>query len=127
MRKEILTKIHANHFGAKKWSANQLRMAREVLFLPGMRKSSKTICDVCGTVHKRTLHSLWSMVSSTLLSPLTNGRAEAAVKVAESMLKKADDFHSALLLKRNTHLLRACSYDALEPYCPPLIISCHLL
>ena len=41
----------------------------------------------------------------TTLSPFHpkgNGRAEAAVKVAESMLKKADDFHSALLLYRNT-------------------------
>ena len=46
------------------------------------------------------------MDSSTPLHPLYypkgNGRAEAAVKVAESMLKKADDFHSALLLYRNT-------------------------
>ena len=34
--------------------------------------------------------------------PKGNWRAEAAIKVAKSMLKKADDFHSALLLYRNT-------------------------
>ena len=41
----------------------------------------------------------------TTLSPFHpkgNGGAETAVKVAKSMLKKADDFHSALLLYRNT-------------------------
>ena len=43
------------------------------------------------------------MVSSTSpYHPRGNGRAEAAVKVAETMLKKVDDFHSALLLYRNT-------------------------
>lgn len=34
--------------------------------------------------------------------PKDNGRAEAAVKVAEFKLKKADDFHSAMLIYRNT-------------------------
>ena len=40
--------------------------------------------------------------TSSPYHPKGNGRAEAAVEVAESMLKKADDFHSALLLYRNT-------------------------
>ena len=40
--------------------------------------------------------------TSSPFHPKGNGRAEAAVKVAKSMLKKADDFHSALLLYRNT-------------------------
>ena len=40
--------------------------------------------------------------TSSPYHPKGNGRAEAAVKVAETMLKKADDFHSALLLYRNT-------------------------
>ena len=30
-----------------------------------------------------------------------NRRAEAAIKVAESLLKRADDFHSAMLIYRN--------------------------
>ena len=41
--------------------------------------------------------------TSSPYHPKGNGRAEAAGKVAESMLKKADDFHSALLLYRNIH------------------------
>ena len=40
--------------------------------------------------------------TSSPYHPKGNGRAEAAVKVAESMLKKADDFHTALILYRNT-------------------------
>ena len=40
--------------------------------------------------------------TSSPYHPKVNGRAEAAVKVAESMLKKADDFHSAMLNYRNT-------------------------
>ena len=40
--------------------------------------------------------------TSSPYHPKGNGRAEAAVKVAESMLKKADDLHTALLLYRNT-------------------------
>lgn len=55
--------------------------------------------------------------------PKGNGRAEAAVKVAESMLKKADDFHSAMLTYRNTrlkvtptHQPSTCFYDAPEPH-----------
>ena len=34
--------------------------------------------------------------------PKGNGKAEAAVKITESMLKKAPDFHNAMLLYRNT-------------------------
>ena len=40
--------------------------------------------------------------TSSPYHPKGNRRVEAAVKVAESMLKKADDFHSGLLLYRNT-------------------------
>lgn len=42
-----------------------------------------------------------------------NRRAEAAVKVAEPMLKRADDFHSALRLFRDTPNLGAhtLTYD----------------
>ena len=45
MHKEMLRKIHANHFGAE----SNIRMAREVLFWPGMRKSIQDMCDACGT------------------------------------------------------------------------------
>ena len=41
MHKEMLRKIHANHFGAE----SNIRMAREVLFWPGMRKSIQDMCD----------------------------------------------------------------------------------
>ena len=190
MHKEMLRKIHANHFGAE----SNIRMAREVLFWPGMRRSIQDMCDACGTcaqygttkAPKEPMRSLpiptrpWQIVSqdicelhnqsylvtvchfsdwievdqlgdtlsSTVIDktkthfarygvpaichtdngpqfiseqyrsfsvaygfkhttsspfyPKGNGRAEAAVKVAESMLKKADDFHSALFLYRNT-------------------------
>lgn len=40
--------------------------------------------------------------TSSPFHPKGNGRPEAGVKVAKSVLKKADDFHSALLLYRNT-------------------------
>ena len=40
--------------------------------------------------------------TSSPYHPKGNGRAEAAVKVAEFMLKKANDFHSAMLIYRNT-------------------------
>ena len=43
--KEMLRKIHANHFGAE----SNIRMAREVLFWPGMRKYIQDMCDACGT------------------------------------------------------------------------------
>ena len=45
MHKEMLRKIHANHFGAE----SNIRMAREVLLWPGMRKSIQDTCDACGT------------------------------------------------------------------------------
>ena len=189
MHREMLRKIHANHFGAE----SNIRMAREVLFWPGMRKSIQDMCDACGicaqygqSAPKEPMKSLpiptrpWQIVSqdicelhkqsylvtvchfsdwievdkledtlsSTVIEktkchlarygvpaichtdngpqfisnqyrkfsadysfkhttsspyhPKGNGRAEAAVKVAESMLKKADDFHSAMLNYRNT-------------------------
>ena len=41
----MLRKIHANHFGAE----SNIRMAREVMFWPGMRKSIQDMCDACGT------------------------------------------------------------------------------
>ena len=184
-------------------------MAREVLFWPGMRESSKTICEVCGTcahcgttAPKEPMRSLpipirpwqivskdvcvlpnqsypvivfhfsdwievdklWDIVSFTVIEkrkvtsydmglqpsvrhdngsrfisehyilcavwfqahhlvPLPTEEQKLPIKLQNpSLLKKADDFHSALLLKRNI----ACSYDALEPFCLPLIISCHL-
>ena len=40
--------------------------------------------------------------TSSPFHPKGNGRAEAGVKVAKSMLQKADEFHSARLLYRNT-------------------------
>ena len=189
MHREMLRKIHANNFGAE----SNIRMAREVLFWPGMRKSIQDMCDACGicaqygqSAPKEPMKSLpiptrpWQIVSqdicelhkqsylvavchfsdwievdkledtlsSTVIEktkchfarygvpatchtdngpqfisnqyrkfsaeygfkhttsspyhPKGNGRAEAAVKVAESMLKKADDFHSAMLNYRNT-------------------------
>ncbi|XP_044182111.1 uncharacterized protein K02A2.6-like [Acropora millepora] len=112
MHKEMLRNIHANHFGAE----SNIRMAREVLFWPGMRKSIQDMCDACGTCAQygttapnEPMRSLpiptrpWQIhTTSSPFHPKGNGRAEAAVKVAKSMLKKADDFHSALLLYRNT-------------------------
>ena len=40
--------------------------------------------------------------TSSPYHPKGNGRAEAAVKVAKSMLKKAHDLHNAMLMYRNT-------------------------
>ena len=45
MHKEMLRKIHANHFGAE----SNIRMAREVLFWLGMKTSIQDMCDACGT------------------------------------------------------------------------------
>ena len=45
MHKEMLRKIHANHFGAE----SNIRMAREVLFWSGMRNGIQDMCDACGT------------------------------------------------------------------------------
>lgn len=41
--KEIHRKIHANHFDAE----SNIRMAREELFWPGMRKSIRETCGTC--------------------------------------------------------------------------------
>ena len=189
MQKDMLRKIHANHFGEE----SNIRMAREVFFWSGMRKSIQDMCDACSTcaqyghsAPKEPMKSLpipagpWQIVSQDLCElekqrylvtichffdwievdklddtlsstvidktkahfarygvpaichtdngpqfisedyrkfsveygfkhttsspyhPKGNGRTEAAVKVAESMLKKANDFHSAMLIYRNT-------------------------
>ena len=45
MHKEMLRKIHGNHFDAE----SNIRVAREVLVWPGMRKSIQDMCDACGT------------------------------------------------------------------------------
>lgn len=44
----------------------------------------------------------FKQITSFPYHPKGNGRAEVAVKVAEPMLKKAYDFHSALRLYRIT-------------------------
>lgn len=43
MQKEMLEKIHSNHLGAQ----SNIRMAREVLFWPGIWKDIKEMCDTC--------------------------------------------------------------------------------
>jgi hypothetical protein len=189
MHKEMLNKIHANHQGAE----NSIRMAREVLFWPGMRGAIQNTCESCGecAVYQvqaptEPMKSLptpdlpWQLVSQDIVkyngsnylvtvdhysdfievdelidtlaktivcktkqqfsrhgipqqlhtdngpqfisnefqtfsrnynfhhttsSPYWsrgNGRAEAAVKVVENMLKKSKDIHLALLNYRNT-------------------------
>ena len=45
MQTEMLRKIHANHFGAE----SNIRMAREVLFWPGMTKAIEDMCNSCST------------------------------------------------------------------------------
>ena len=45
MQAEMLLKIHANHFGPE----SNIRMAREVLFWPGMRQAVFDMCNNCGT------------------------------------------------------------------------------
>ena len=75
MHKEMIRKIHANHFGAE----SNIRMAREVLFWPGMRKSIQDMCDAGGTcaqygttAPKKAMRSLpiptrpWQMVSQDI-------------------------------------------------------------
>ncbi len=186
---DILEKIHLNHSGAE----SAIRMAKEVLFWPGMRKMIQNMCDTCSTcaqynssAPKEPMQSLpiptlpWQLVSQDLFEyekkhylvtvchfsdwievdrldntlsrtivekskahfsrygipstchtdngpqfiskdfkdfartynfnhttsspyhPQGNGRAEAAVKVAKTLLKKATDFQAALLNYRNT-------------------------
>ena len=188
MQSTMLHKIHANHFGAE----SNIRMAREVLFWPGMRQAISDMCDTCTvcaqyskTLTKEPMKSLpiptqpWQIVSQDIcthekkdylitvchfsdwieideLQPLAatvisktkahfahfgipqichtdngpqfackeyedfttqygfkhttsspyhpqgNGRAEAAVKVSKSMIKKSADLQNALLNYRNT-------------------------
>ena len=189
MYSTMLGKIHANHFGAE----SSIRMAREVLFWPGMRKAISDMCDTCSvcaqyskTLTKEPMKSLpiptqpWQIVSQDIFNheqkdylvtvchfsdwievdelqdtlsatvinktkahfarfgipqmchtdngsqftskdyenfatqygfkhttsspyhPKGNGRAEAAVKVAKTTLKKSTDYQSALLNYRNT-------------------------
>jgi len=45
MQAEMLLKIHANHFGPE----SNVRMAREVLFWPGMRQAVFDMCNNCST------------------------------------------------------------------------------
>jgi len=45
MHSDMLKKIHANHLGAE----SNLRMAREVLFWPGMRRAIHDMCSACLT------------------------------------------------------------------------------
>ena len=45
MQKDMLRNIHANHSGGE----SNIRMAREVLFWSGMRKSIQGMCDACST------------------------------------------------------------------------------
>lgn len=189
MQAEMLHKIHANHLGHE----SNIRMAREVLFWPGMRQAIFDMCNSCSNCAqygsqspKEPMRSLpiptlpWQIVSQdifmykqqaylvtvchfsdwievdeledtsattvinktkvhfarfgipnichtdngaqftskeymdfasqfgfthTTSSPYHsqgNGRAEAAVKVSKSMLKKSDDLQTALLNYRNT-------------------------
>ena len=78
MVKHILEKIHANHLGGE----SNYRMARDVLFWPGMRKAIKDMCESCDTcapygttAPKEPMLSLpiptraWDIVSRTF-SPL---------------------------------------------------------
>ena len=55
-------------------------------------KEYKQFCNTYGFNHTK----------SSPYYPRGNGRAEAAVKVAKSMLKKTDDLYAALLNYRNT-------------------------
>ncbi len=189
MQKDMLRKIHGSHLGAE----NCLRMAREVLFWPGMRSAIQDTCHACSDCAKyqtqaqcKPMKSLpvpdlpWQLVSQDLFmhedthylvtvdhysdyvecdelentlaktvvkktkqqfgrhwipeqvhtdngpqftsneyrefekdynfkhstsSPYWtkgNGRAEAAVKVVKSMMKKTTDINLALLNYRNT-------------------------
>ena len=189
MHSDMLKKIHANHLGAE----SNVRMAREVLFWPGMRKAIHDMCNACQTCAQygtsastEPMKSLpipsgpWQLVSQDIFTfqsehylitvchfsdwievdkledlstsavvestkahfsrysvpaichtdngpqftsaeyenfakaysfqhttsspyhPEGNGRAEAAVKLIEMMMKKSDDLHIAMLHYRNT-------------------------
>ena len=77
MVKHMLEKIHANHLGGE----SNYRMARDVLFWPGMRKAIKDMCESCDTcarygtaAPKEPMQSLpiptraWDIVSQDLFS-----------------------------------------------------------
>ena len=77
MVKHMLEKIHSNHLGGE----SNYRMARDVLFWPGMRKAIKDLCESCDTcasygttVPKEPMQSLpiptraWDIVSQDLFS-----------------------------------------------------------
>ena len=77
MVKHMLEKIHSNHLGGE----SNYRMARDVLFWPGMRKAIKDLCvscDTCArygtTAQKEPMQSLpiptqaWDIVSQDLFS-----------------------------------------------------------
>ena len=77
MYSTMLGKIHANHFGAE----SNIRMAREVLFWPGMRKAISDMCDTCSvcaqyskTLTKEPMKSLpipmqlWQIVSQDIFN-----------------------------------------------------------
>lgn len=189
LKQSMLQKIHSNHMGA----TSNTRMAKDVLFWPGMSKDIQDMCSTCDdcakyqkTAPKQPMQSLpipslpWQIVSQDFFElhnrdylvtvchfsdwievdrlpdtlsatviectkaqfarhgipdichtdngpqfisndyknfsntygfkhtrsapyyPKGNGRAEAAVKIAKSMLKKCHDFHTALLNYRNT-------------------------
>jgi len=189
MYSDMLKKIHANHLGAE----SNIRMAREVLFWPGMRTAIHDMCSACQTcaqygaaASKEPMKSLpvpsgpWQLISQDIFTlqsehylvtvchfsdwievdklqdlsasavvektkahicrygipaichtdngpqfacaeyenfakaysfrhttsspyhPEGNGRAEAAVKLIKTMMKKSDDLHIAMLHYRNT-------------------------
>ena len=73
----MLAKIHVNHLGAE----SNIRMARQVLFWHGMRKSIQEMCDTCGvcaqygkTLTKEPMKSLsipslpWEIISQDLFT-----------------------------------------------------------
>ena len=185
----MLKRIHSNHMGAE----SNIRMAREVMYWPGMRAAIHDMCSACSvcaqysvTLPKEPMRSLpipaspWQLISQDIFSlddksylitvchysdwtevdelPDTlastviqktkahfarygipsqchtdngpqfiskeyqtfaksygflhstsspyhsqgNGKAESAVKICKSLLRKSDDFHAALLTYRNT-------------------------
>ena len=77
MHSDMLQKIHANHLGAE----SNIRMARDVLFWPGMRKAIHDMCNACqtcaqygNTAPKEPMKSLpvptrpWQLISQDIFS-----------------------------------------------------------
>ena len=77
MHSDMLKKIHANHLGAE----SNIRMARDVLFWPGMRKAIHDMCNACqtcaqygNTAPKKPMKSLpvptrpWQLISQDIFS-----------------------------------------------------------